>query len=105
MFKALSMPVFRLVPFALMLGCSLTITSVAQAADPAATEVAPSSAVKGKKPKSGDPNEIVCRSEEVLGSRLAKQKRCMTRSEWAEARRTNRADVERAQVQRGSVTQ
>lgn len=98
------MPVFRLIPFAILFGCWITPSSAVLAADPAAGEVAPSVA-KGKKPKMADPNEIICRSEDVLGSRLAKQKTCMTRSEWAEARRSNRADVERAQVQRGTVTQ
>lgn len=94
----------RSLSFAALLGCALLIPATGQAADPAATTAA-APAAKGKKPKGGDPNEIVCRKEEVLGSRLRSQRVCMTRSEWAEARRSNRTDIERAQVQRGSISQ
>jgi invasion protein IalB len=81
-----------------------------QAADPdtassTATAAAPATAASGKGKKKADPNEVVCRKEEVLGSRLQTQRICMTRSEWAEANRQQRGEVERRQVQRGSVTQ
>ena len=46
-----------------------------------------------------DPNQIVCEKEEVLGSRLATRKVCMTRAQWAEQRRTDRENVERSQTQ------
>lgn len=97
----------RSLSFAALLGCAMLIPAAGQAADPAAPSATTAAApvAKGKKPKGGDPNEVVCRKEEVLGSRLRSQRVCMTRSEWAEARRNNRSDVERAQVQRGSVTQ
>ena len=48
-----------------------------------------------------DPNEVVCEKQEVLGSRLATQKICHTRAEWAEIRRSDRQDIEKLQVQRG----
>lgn len=51
--------------------------------------------------KALDPNEIVCEKQEVLGSRLASQKICHTRAEWAELRRNDRQEIERVQVQRG----
>ena len=72
---------------AVLLGGAMLVTS------PAAAEPT------GKK-KTTDPNEVVCRKEEVLGSRLATRKVCKTRAEWAEETRENRGNIERAQVQR-----
>lgn len=47
-----------------------------------------------------DPNEIVCEKQEVIGSRLASEKVCKTRAEWAEERRTSRMDLDKVQTQR-----
>jgi hypothetical protein len=47
-----------------------------------------------------DPNEIICEKQEVIGSRLATEKVCKTRAEWAEERRTTRMNVEKTQTQR-----
>lgn len=44
-----------------------------------------------------DPNKLICRSEPVLGSRLAKNKRCMTKAQWDEDRRQNRLQLEQSQ--------
>lgn len=49
------------------------------------------------KRKARDPNEVVCKKEEVLGSRLQTRKVCMTRAEWAERRRLDREEIRRAQ--------
>lgn len=49
-----------------------------------------------------DPNEVVCEKQEVLGSRLGSKKICMTRAEWAEQRRVERQEIDKAQVGRGS---
>lgn len=57
----------------------------------------------GKAKKLTDPNEVVCRREEVLGSRLRAKKVCKTRAEWADEMRENRGNIERAQVQRGTT--
>lgn len=46
---------------------------------------------------SGDPNEKICRTEAVIGSRLAKHRICATRAEWEERNRQDRAAVEQAQ--------
>lgn len=51
------------------------------------------------KKKARDPNETVCETEEVLGSRLATRRVCMTRAQWAEKRRDDRALVDRSQTQ------
>jgi invasion protein IalB len=46
-----------------------------------------------------DPNEVVCEKQQEPGSRLATNRVCMTRSQWAEQRRLDRQDVEKAQMQ------
>jgi hypothetical protein len=51
--------------------------------------------------KADNPNEIVCEKEEVTGSRIASKRVCMTRSQWADQRRSDRMDVEKVQMQRG----
>jgi len=45
-----------------------------------------------------DPNKMICEEEEVLGSRLATKRVCMTRAEWAEQQRTDRALIDRSQT-------
>ena len=47
-----------------------------------------------------DPNEVVCEKQQETGSRLASERVCKTRSQWAEQRRTDRQEIDRAQVQR-----
>ncbi|MES2497490.1 MAG: hypothetical protein V4618_15355 [Pseudomonadota bacterium] len=44
-----------------------------------------------------DPDKLICRSEPVLGSRLAKSKRCMTKAQWDEDRRLTRLQLEQNQ--------
>jgi hypothetical protein len=55
-----------------------------------------SSASTQKKTK--DPNEVICEKQEVLGSRLAVRKVCMTRAQWAEQRAVDRALIEQSQL-------
>lgn len=50
--------------------------------------------------KAADPNEVVCEKQQETGSRLASERVCMTRSQWAEQRRLSRQDIERAQTER-----
>ncbi len=50
------------------------------------------------KRKGRDLNEVVCKKEEVLGSRLQSRKVCMTRAQWAEQRQLDRQNVERSQT-------
>lgn len=47
----------------------------------------------------GDPDEMICERQKVLGSRLAKRKVCMTRAQWEERRRDDRDLVHRSQTQ------
>jgi invasion protein IalB len=46
-----------------------------------------------------DPNQVICEKQEELGSRIATKRVCMTRSQWAEQRRLDRQDVDKAQTQ------
>lgn len=45
----------------------------------------------------GDPNQMICRNEAEIGSRLAQHRICRTRAQWDEVRRTTRQGVEHAQ--------
>lgn len=75
---------------ALMIALAGAAAAPAVAAeDPAATPAAPPAPAKVDK--------LICRSVEVLGSRLKSNKVCMTSSEWAEQRRLDRMNVDRAQ--------
>lgn len=56
-----------------------------------------------KPPKGKDPNEKVCETQEVLGSRLATRRVCATRAEWEERRQRERDMVDRTQTQRCSI--
>ena len=71
----------------------MSAPAFAQSAQPAQP------AQQGAKP-ARDPNEIVCERQQELGSRIASVRVCKTRAEWAEERRTQRADVDKAQMQR-----
>jgi hypothetical protein len=51
--------------------------------------------------KTLDPNQVVCEKIEVVGSRVAVKRVCMTRSQWAERRLQDRQDLEQAQTRRG----
>ena len=56
---------------------------------------APAEQPKAKAPL--DPNEKVCETISVVGSRLATKKVCATRAEWAEQRKQDREETEKAQ--------
>lgn len=48
-----------------------------------------------------DPNEVVCETTPILGSRLETKRVCMSRSKWAEQRRRDQQELYQAQIQRG----
>ncbi len=58
------------------------------------------SAAPADKRKPADPNEVVCEKQTVVGSRLATKRICMTRAQWAEQRRLDRQDLDKAQQSR-----
>jgi hypothetical protein len=45
-----------------------------------------------------DPNRVICRSEPILGSRIATQRQCFTAAEWETIRQQNRMAIDRAQT-------
>ena len=53
----------------------------------------------GKDRAPPDPNEMVCEKQEVLGSRLAVRRVCMTRAQWADRRAQDRQTIDRSQTQ------
>jgi len=53
--------------------------------------------------ENGDGNRIICRREEIIGSRLGVNRRCMTAAEWAQVRLDNRMQIERAQKDRPTL--
>jgi hypothetical protein len=58
------------------------------------------SATPAEQPKAKaplDPNERVCETLSVVGSRLATRRVCATRAEWAESRKQDREETEKAQ--------
>ena len=50
--------------------------------------------------KGPDPDETVCEKVEVIGTRLASNRVCMTRAQWAEQKRLTREEIDRVQTQR-----
>jgi hypothetical protein len=63
---------------------------------------APTEQPKSKAPL--DPNEKICESQSIVGSRLATRRVCATRAEWAESRKRDREETEKAQ-RLGCLTQ
>jgi predicted secreted protein len=56
-------------------------------------------AVAKEKADPNDPNRIICEKQEVLGSRLATKKVCMTAAEWKEQRAQDRQAIEKGQME------
>lgn len=52
---------------------------------------------------SQNPNEMICRKQEVTGSRLGAKKVCKTRAEWADAQLQDKQELTRVQTQRGNA--
>jgi len=83
-----------------MKALALTLTALAAAAalpQPAAAQ--PAAPAAGST-AALDPNEIICRSEQAIGSRLRWNRVCATRAEWIEHVRQDRQYAERAQTNR-----
>lgn len=76
---------------------ALVLTPVASAPAFAQSQTQQQQQQSGKKVP--DPNEVVCEKQQDTGSRLAAHRVCMTRSQWAEQRRLDRQDVDKAQTQ------
>ena len=70
----------------------------------AATAMLSSAAVaeKYENQNKGDPDRVICRTQEVTGSRLKREKLCLTASQWAEQKANNREVIEKAQSRKWS---
>jgi len=75
---------------------ALAATAVFAQAPPAAPHSAPTGGVNDGL----DPNELICRSQATVGSRLARQRVCATRQQWIDQRRADRDLAEKAQTRR-----
>lgn len=57
------------------------------------------------KKRTRSPDDVICRTEEELGSRLNKRRICMTRAQWDEARRESKNSIDSAQQKRALTSQ
>ena len=88
----------------LALVLALAAAAPAQQADPEPAIIDPvipsASARAGDSNVPLDPNQIVCRSDDAVGTRLRGLRRCATRAQWAEFLRLERQYVEKTQTNR-----
>lgn len=75
---------------------ALAATAVFAQAPPPARHSAPTGGVNDGL----DPNEVICRSQSTIGSRLGRQRVCATRQQWLDQRRADRDLAEKAQTRR-----
>jgi len=78
----------------LILGAS-AVSASAQTANTAREAPMPAS-VRDMSLK-GDPQQIICRHEDVVGSRLGGRRVCRSRAEWADAQLENRFQIDKMQ--------
>jgi invasion protein IalB len=91
----------RLTIFGSLAALALTLPLSAPALAQAASQQQQQQSSAKKAP---DPNQIVCEKQQEIGSRLATDRVCMTRAQWAEQKRNDRDAIEKAQRQRGMNT-
>ena len=72
--------------------------STQSAAETATVTVPGAPAATGK---AQNPNEMICEKQDATGSRLAKRRVCMTRSQWADIKLQDRQEIEKVQIRRG----
>jgi hypothetical protein len=71
----------------------------------AALALMPAAGSAEEKKADKDPNRMVCEKQEVVGSRLATKRVCMTAAEWETKRRDERQMIDRSQTQqRGPIS-
>jgi len=85
-----------------MMRAALSISLAIFAASPAfATEAsAPSTAKAAQKEETGDSSRVICRTVDVIGSRLSTKKVCATASDWANMKAEQRQGTEQVQLHR-----
>lgn len=70
----------------------------------AALSIGSAAPAEEPKAKTPDPNEKICETIKPVGSRLATKRVCATRAQWAEQRKQDREETEKAQ-RLGCLTQ
>jgi hypothetical protein len=90
--------------FALPLAIALVVAAPVLTAEASAPPADPGAQieVEGQRPL-GPPrnaNQVVCRRQSVVGSRLRNQRVCASRQQWYDQRRTDRQLIEKAQTNR-----
>jgi hypothetical protein len=70
---------------------AISMLSLASSAVAQATQDTP------KKPK-GDPNRIICRTEDEIGSRIKKVRICLTAAEWRARAQNIGTDIEKREA-------
>jgi invasion protein IalB len=63
--------------------------------------VTPAQTPSTARPAAANPDEVICRKQGTIGSRLASKRICKTRAQWADAQLQDRQELERVQTQRG----
>ena len=79
-----------------MISLVFAVALLAGGADPAAQAATTGKAATPTKSTKVDKNEMVCKREPVLGSRM-KERVCMTQGEWDQRKADSRADIEKGQ--------
>ena len=72
-----------------LLGALLTTCAVPLLADTPKAQAAPAT-------KSDDPNRMICRTEDAIGSRIKKKRICLTAAEWRDVASESGRTLERS---------
>jgi hypothetical protein len=76
----------------------VTISSLGTAVAAFAQGAAPAASPQAQAKLADPMSEVVGQKQEIVGSRLATRRVCMTRQQWLEQRSSDRQDTEKAQV-------
>ncbi len=75
----------------LMSACAvIAVATVDEAAVAQTTQVA-------KPTLASEQNKVICRTQEMTGSRLTQSRKCLTRAQWAQLNREERMTIEKVQ--------
>jgi invasion protein IalB len=85
----------------ILLIMTAALVASAALAQPQQSQPAPRRSAPGAGPNAGlDMSETICRSQSVVGSRLTRNRVCVTRQQWLEQQRMDRLYTEKAQTNR-----
>lgn len=83
-----------------MMKAMLPLAALAASAAAAQVPPAPPGALADAQNAGLDPNQMICRSQSVIGSRLTRRRTCVTRAQWLAQNRSDRDLAEQAQTRR-----